>query len=987
VNETPRLLLAAGLVVLAGSSLAQTLDQNPRPSPNDQPVGEAPAPSRELQQIVVTGYVIPRLGEDTQPVFTLDRLWWEKRGQQNVAEILETLPFSGGNFNQTLGPGNNTSPGSDAVNLRNLGVNTTLVLVDGLRFPLFPLPLSFVQTFVDLNSIPISAIDRIEILKDSGSATYGSDAVAGVINIILKDSYQGFESSNYIGFSQRGDAVTYHSQLVGGLTDDLGRFGKFNAIAAFNYELSTPISPFDRAFTTTDYNRLSPQYPSPPTSFVPYLSSFVGVNTGNFYTVPRGTKNAPVTLLLGGGTDSIFVPQNAQLQPREERWGGLVKLNYSPTDWLKVYDTFIIEDNHETASTLNQGYDFGGSDKIFGQNIIVPANNPFNTTGEPVIPQGGWGGDFPAWISDTWTRTFRNTLGAQILLPNNWIVEGIFNYGESDATQTIHNAINLLKLQDALNGTLPGYIGQFYNPFLDWRSIHGFNGALSAAILSDEVLDSWTDLVQWVLKAGGTVLNLESGPLNLAGGIEYRSESLIESNDELSRLRLIGNGNFVGQQTNGRRYIKSGYLEVDLPLAGAKFAGPGFRALDFTYSERYDDYSLSGSAAKPKFAIRYKPFNDLTLRASYSESFVAPSLSQLFATPLQFQEGIVDPSFPATDPRHVYSTMVVQGSNPKLKPEEAYAYYLEAVWSPDSLDDRVSWLHCLHGLTAYVDWFQIELRNQIGPISYQFVVDAPTAFPGNGVIRSPSTGQVLRVDNPFTNIGNLNTRGLDWGLSYISKEYDWGKIDFELNATYVYGYSEKIPYPPVDGQPRFKVITMDDQAGFGGVGFGGGPDFKLVTSLFYSKTICGIDTFSLGVSLNYRDSEGDFNNNSKGSNPLANPGLDAPGYVHLIGSWTTLDCQLSYEFAGFEELGPKTARPGYSTEGKRVAGEPAISPKLEGSARGWRSLFNNSKLTFGIKNVFDTRPPLSVDSPYLGRDFFNDNSIQRYFYFEVDKHF
>jgi iron complex outermembrane receptor protein len=109
-----------------------------------------------------------------------------------------------GNFNQTLSPGNNTSPGGDAVNLRNIGVNATLVLVDGLRFPLFPLPLSFVQTFVDLNSIPISAIDRIEILKDNGTATYGEDAVAGVINIILKDSCNGAQFNNYVGFSQRG---------------------------------------------------------------------------------------------------------------------------------------------------------------------------------------------------------------------------------------------------------------------------------------------------------------------------------------------------------------------------------------------------------------------------------------------------------------------------------------------------------------------------------------------------------------------------------------------------------------------------------------------------------------------------------------------------------------------------------------------------------------------------------------------------------------
>ena len=118
-----------------------------------------------LQPIVVTGYIIPRLGENTQPVFNIDREFWERRGQQNVAQILETLPFATGNFNQNNGPGVNNSPGNDAVNHRNVGINATLVLVDGLRFPSSPLPVGFTRSFVDLNSIPIAAIDRIENLK------------------------------------------------------------------------------------------------------------------------------------------------------------------------------------------------------------------------------------------------------------------------------------------------------------------------------------------------------------------------------------------------------------------------------------------------------------------------------------------------------------------------------------------------------------------------------------------------------------------------------------------------------------------------------------------------------------------------------------------------------------------------------------------------------------------------------------------------------
>ena len=401
-------------------------------------------------------------------------------------------------------------------------------------------------------------------------------------------------------------------------------------------------------------------------------------------------------------------------------------------------------------------------------------------------------------------------------------------------------------------------------------------------------------------------------------------------------------------------------------------------------------HSLIGSAAKPKFAIRYKPFDDLTVRATYSEGYIVPSLSQLFSTPLEFQAPVTDPNFPAGSPNHSYSTLLVQGSNPRLKPQQAYSYYLEGLWVPDTKNDPNGWFHWLHGLTAYVDWWQIELRNQIGAIPFQFVVDAPTGFPGNDIVRSPATGLITRIDNPFINIGTLNTRGFDFGGTYITQEYPWGKLDFEVNATYIYGYSTKVPYPPLpNGTPRFQVLTNDDQAGAaaGTLGVGGGPDFKMVASAFYSKTVCGIDTFRTGLTLNYRDSEADFNNNAKGSNPLANPGLDAPGYVHLIGSWTTFDWQISYFFGEPVPITPETPKPGYDKEGKRLIGEKAISPKRERSRWGWRNLLAGTELIFGINNVFDTRDPFSVDSLYLGRDYNNDNSIQRFFYFEIDKHF
>ena len=162
----------------------------------------------------------------------------------------------------------------------------------------------------------------------------------------------------------------------------------------------------------------------------------------------------------------------------------------------------------------------------------------------------------------------------------------------------------------------------------------------------------------------------------------------------------------------------------------------------------------------------------------------------------------------------------------------------------------------------------------------------------------------------------------------------------------------------------------------------------MVASAFYSKTVCGIDTFRTGLTLNYRDSEADFNNNAKGSNPLANPGLDAPGYVHLIGSWTTFDWQISYFFGEPVPITPETPKPGYDKEGKRLIGEKAISPKPEGSRWGWRNLLAGTKLIFGINNVFDYRACRSrLIQSIWDSDYNNDNSVQRFFYFEIDQAF
>jgi outer membrane receptor protein involved in Fe transport len=626
-------------------------------------------------------------------------------------------------------------------------------------------------------------------------------------------------------------------------------------------------------------------------------------------------------------------------------------------------------------------------DAVAGTTVFIPAFNPFNTTGLDLQPNGQAFNEFGPWQEHVITRTVFNVVGATVQLPKGWIVDASFAFGESDSTQTFTNAARVDALQQALNGTLAGHVGQFYNPFTDQSKSGKINGSLVDAIRTEQFQNARTDIATWNIHGGGPILDLCSGQVIVAGGLEYRDQTLIIANDSNSTNRKIVAGNFLGHGTNARRWVQSGYVQATIPIFGEKWSWPGMRQLQVVISERYDDYSLFHSAAKPQIAVMYKPFDDITLRGTYSEAFVAPSLSQLFATPPEFQALVTNPVLGDRE-----TILLVNPGNPNLKPETAYEYYAEILWTPGAKDPEHSWWGWLNGFTAYVDWFQVELRNVINTLPTQTVVNNPTAFPGTAVAFNPN-GTIRLVTAPFLNVGSTLADYIDFGATYTTKEYCWGKLDLEGNATYNYNYAAKTlvglfpPGSPNAGQPRFQVYTADDQYTTG-ARQSGGPDFKFVGSAFYSKTVFGVDTFRTGFVLNYIDSEADVFNNRKGSAPNLNNGLDFPGYVHLIGSWTTVDWQISYIFGKPALVTPETPKPGYDKEGKRIVGEKAIAPAPEAPHWGWRSLLADTTLTFGIKNIFDTRPPLSIDqNSGNGFDFGQADPIQRFFYVSVEKKF
>jgi iron complex outermembrane recepter protein len=969
--------LAAALLSVAGTTQAQQTN----PSPTVAPASASPTPasdqstaqqSGELQQVTVTGYLVPRIGDGPQPVVTLDQEFIKDQGDQTVADVLQRLPQNDSSFSPAVNAGQSFSPAASNVNLRGLGTAETLVLVDGHRVAPFPFPQNGTESFVDLNSYPLAAVDRLEILKDGGSATYGSDAVAGVVNILLKDEYEGADLFFHYGVSQRDDYAVYHVSAVSGIVDHLSSTSKVSIIGAFDYFESSPIMMSARGYSSELDHTPFGAYYDWDTTDSPY-GNFIDAN-GNTYSVIPGTKGPNIT-------KSNFYPVNSplneygsvedyQINPREERYGGFIKVNYEPTPWLKLYETLILERNTEYSEIP----DYGPSQV---DNVTIPASNPYNPWGVPLQPLGVALLEFGPQKEVVTIDTINSITGATIQLPHNWFIDASYVYSESDGEQVHYNQISRDGLQEAFDGQLPGFIGTYYNPFVDFSAVQNPNGKLVDALRITLYSESRTSLSNWAIKSGGDIIDLPGGTVTAGFGAEYRDEAYETSADPTTR-----DGDYIGSggpssTISARRYVESYYGELTIPILGNKWSAPGARLLEIVLQERYDQYSDFGSAAKPKFLLRYKPFDDLTLRATYSEGYRAPSLPELDSGTFIEEAALVDPKNPQLGTQTYY--VHVQG-NPALEPETSYSYYAGAVWTPGASDPEHSWWGWANGFTAYIDYFQISEHNQITQLNPQQVLDDENQFPG--LVQRLPNGLIDYVNDPFVNLGAVLIDGIDFGASYVSKEYSWGKVNIEADASYMYNYAVQnikgntanTTFGAIAVTPT-PIYLEDDSFGL--------PDLKLVASAFYSKTVFGIDTFKTGVVLNFTDSYHDAFDNYKGTDPQAT--VEPNGLVHRIGSWTTWDWQISYKFGAPEEITAQTPVPGYSKDGKKIVGEKAVAPKREGVSGGIRYWLANTTLTFGINNIFDTNPPFS-DEGY-GFDPTTANAYGRYFYMEVEKKF
>ena len=798
-----------------------------------------PADSGTGEAVVITGSNIKRSDyEGPQAILVYDSKKIAQSGARTVSEVLKRLPQNTAGFSDTVNAGLSFSPGASAASLRGLGVTATLVLLNGRRIAPFPLAQNGTDSFVDLNSIPVEAIERIDILKESASAVYGSDAIAGVINIILKENYSGAQVETYYGNTTNKDAGELRESILTGFANE-----KFHLMLNANYYHRNPLASVDRDYSRSADHRdrsgidLRSSRGNPGTIFFSGSPAFPDGTAA----VPRGGNgltNAP-----GFNPDTYFLPGSlpdgnlrnrfnfndyTELISETERWGTLTTFGYNITPHLE----FFGEASYQSVKSVTRIAPTPPDSA--GDGLIVPATNPYNPFGEDV--------QF-LWRSvETGPRrdrveldTYRYLGGLKFKdLPRNWSAEVAFLYTEANLVDHSYGGfLSVAKTQAALNDTNPATALNVFG--------HGF-GINNPDTLKGLIARPRNDGIAYIysgdFKASGDLFDLPAGPVKLAIGGEYREEAATQKNSVAAGV-VVATG---GAGYSGDRDVRSLFYEVSIPVTSPKWNLPLLRAVEFSIAQRYEDYSDFGDTSKPKFGFKWKPLDGILFRGAYSEGFRAPSIPQLFTSSVRSFDTVVNPRTGLAG-----DVPITTGGNPALKPETSYGFFLGAVVDPPFIP----------GLSIAVDFYRIEQRNLISQPNAQFIVDnipsAVTFGPGNNI---------TNIDSPFRNLGTVVVDGFDVDLNY-KLETSFGTFTFESQFAFINSLEQVI----LPGDPNAEFVDTFAI-----------PEFKMINSLFYSK-----GGFEAGLTVNYIDSYDDENGTAKSP-------------TRKIGSFTTVDLQASYEF-------------------------------------------------------------------------------------------
>jgi iron complex outermembrane receptor protein len=777
-----------------------------------------------LQRIEVTGSRIRAVDLETaQPVQVMTQEQIQKTGLVTVGDILNTLSSAGSpDFSRGGSLTSNRENGGQYINLRNLGSQRLLVLVDGKRWT------ATVDGYTDMSTIPSAMIDRIEVLKDGASSIYGSDAIAGVVNIILKKSLDGGNLSLYTGANQKGDGRNKDFSLTYGATSD-----KTSLMFGLSHTEQGVVWPSTRNITAY------PKGPNRPTTGLglgPWgwvepldgswdkVLNHTGDQTGN------GTGSDPRNLnnwhdYSGVAADKFNTAQQMMFQMPNKLdtifTKGTVDLPYG----MKFASTAMFSQRNSTAQIA--GYPLR-SDVQSTYPVYVDKNSYWNAFGEDLyfmrrtveLPRITDNENRTVHIDATLSGDF--SIGAH---PWNWDV-GYNHSAVSGSTLTSGN-INLLNLKQALGPSFMNASGvvQCGTPAAPialasctpWNILGGPSASTPAALAyvnSTGQATYGSTINSATANIGGEVMNLPAGALGFAAGLEHRN---VRGYDLPGQFEQSGySTDLAGNPTRGEYSVQEAYAEVNVPLLKDK---PFAKLLSVDLATRHSNYSNFGIANNSKASFMWKPVNDLLARGTYAQGFRAPTVGDTFGGGQQTYDDYMDPcdsvygaaardasvaarcaaagvkpGFRQTDQTNtpVASAAGGQSANPfmsgagnsALRPERATTKTLGLVYSPSYLP----------GFSASLDWFNIKITNEISAISATQVAEycyvQNVASYCNDLKRDPVTGQIINLSRGNANLGALQTEGIDLSLGYRLRTR-FGLFNFRSDSTYVKSFKEQ----------------------------------------------------------------------------------------------------------------------------------------------------------------------------------------------------
>jgi iron complex outermembrane receptor protein len=816
-----KLSLGGASIALAMALAASPAAAQPSTTAPDEPAESAStAASQDDETIVVTGSRIRRNPLDqAQPITFIDETDIARTGLTSAADVLQRLPSSGGALNSRFNnsgnfgnppDGGGVGAGAAEVDLRYLGSKRVLVLVDGMRY-VNGASASGVPGATDLNSIPESMIERIEVLQDGASAIYGSDAIAGVVNIITRKKQDGLRLSAQLGVMNEGDGFTRNLQASYGLQ---ANDGATSLVVGGNWVKQDGISSAAREISL---------FPAPEADSCLAGGCSSGTPKGRFigfFSPPAGlTLIAPVigrapTIAdyrpWAGAADAFnFAPFNF-IQTPLERYGVFLNARQELGDFAALSIKGVWNErkskNQAAPLPLFVGPDAGNGNLL--DTISIHSTNPFNPFGATLGP-GNFSfigrrvveGGPRRYNQDVETFYATATLDGKFQVGGrDWYWDLNAAYGRNEAEQQVFGNINAANLARAL-----GPVAACTAPCVPFN-IFGGAGSITQAQYDYVafVQDDSSLQTQWDFTANltGELFDLPGGPVGFAVGVEHRDQNGRFDPDEIVALGL--GSDIPALPTRGGYNVNEAYAELRLPLLKDR---PFFNRLELTGAVRYSDYSESGSTTTFKAGLNWEPVEDLLFRGSWSEGFRAPTIGELFGTPSRFDQEIVDPCsavggvIPAAVRANCIAAgvpangsyvqanpqlPVITGGNSALDPETSETWGFGAVWSPSFVPR----------LSLEANYFNIKLDNAIQAIDAEVLLgrcaENADAFSCAAITRSAS-GAVTQIRGLLQNIAGIETDGLDVSLNYRTGETGIGRFGLYWSSTFLFHYQVSVP--------------------------------------------------------------------------------------------------------------------------------------------------------------------------------------------------